>query len=126
LLNTPIVKSSILLSTIAGTKNLYVSKILSTQLNFTPLLFNLTQKLDRKKLVVASSIGELPKDLNDYNVLMGNNIAYSWVNYSTIIGMEYLTTGNIDIFKDVSILDNQVVYPVRLYKVGDSSFKLIK
>jgi len=126
IINTPIVKSSILLSAISGSEDIYISKIVSTQLNYTPLLFLLTQKMDRKKLVVANSIGKLPKDLEEYNMLIGNNILYSWVNYSTIVGVEYLVNNNINLFDDLSIQDNQVIYPVKLYKVGDNSFTLLE
>jgi len=125
LLNTPIVKSSILLSAI-NAQELTISSILSTQLNYSPLLFSLTQKQDRKKLIIASSIGNIPEELEEYNTLIGNNLSYSWVNYSTIVGVEYLLNNNIDIFKDLSLVNNQVEFPVRLYKVGNSSFSLIK
>ena len=125
LLNTPIVKSSILLSAI-NAQDLNIASILSTQLNYTPLVFSLTQKHDRKKLVIANSIGEIPSELEEYNKLIGNNLSYSWVNYSTIIGAEYLTNKNINIFKDLSLVENQVVFPVHLYRVGNSSFNLIK
>lgn len=124
-LNTPIVKSSILLSAI-NSQELLISKIFSTQLNYTPLLFSLTQTRDRDKLVIANSIGEIPKDLEEYNNLIGNNLSYSWVNYSTIIGVEYLIQGNIDIFEDLSLKENQIIYPIRLYSVEKHSFKLIK
>ena len=125
ILNTPIVKSSILLSAIT-VEELNISKIISTQLNYTPLLFSLTQKQDRVKLIVANSIGKIPNELQEYNQLIGNNILYSWVNYSSIVGVEYLLTGNIDIFSDLTLEENQIIYPVNLYKVGDNSFKLIK
>lgn len=125
LLNTPIVKSSILLSAI-NSQELNISKILSTQLNYTPLLFSLTQKEDREKLVIANSIGEIPEYLEEYDNLIGNSLSYSWVNYSTIVGVEYLLNNNIKIFKDLSLKDNQIIYPVKLYTVGNHSFKLIK
>jgi SRSO17 transposase len=125
ILNTPIVKSSILLSTITS-KEVPYSKILSTQLNYTPLLLSLTQKHDRRGLIVANSIGDIPEDLIEYNQLIGNNINYSWVNYSTIIGVEYLINKNIDIFKDLTIENRQVKFPVKLYYVGDNSFVRIK
>ncbi|MEA2017951.1 MAG: hypothetical protein U9N59_05845 [Campylobacterota bacterium] len=124
ILNTPIVKSSILLSAITA-GDLNISKIVSTQLNYTPLIFSLTQKQDRKKLIIANSIGKIPDDLLEYNQLIGNNILYSWVNYSSIIGVEYLLNGNIDLFDDLKIEENQIIYPVNLYKVGDNSFELI-
>lgn len=125
ILNTPIVKSSILLSAITA-EDLNIAKVVSTQLNYTPLIFSLTQKQDRKRLIVANSIGKIPDDLQEYNQLIGNNILYSWVNYSSIIGVEYLLNGNINRFDDLKIEKNQVIYPVNLYKVGDNSFELIK
>lgn len=125
ILNTPIVKSSILLSSITA-EELTPSMILSTQLNYTPLIFSLTQKRDRRKLIVANSIGKIPLDLTEYSNILGNSISYSWVNYSCIIGAELLSSNNIDFFKDLSIKDNQVIYPVNLYKVHDHSFSLIK
>jgi len=125
ILNTPIVKSSILLSAI-NAEELAISSIVSTQLNYTPLLFSLTQKNDRKKLVIANSIGMIPDELEEYNTLIGNNLSYSWVNYATIIGVEYLLNDNIDIFEDLSLQDNQVIYPVKLYRVGNYSFRRIE
>jgi len=125
LLNTPIIKSSILLSTITA-QELSINTIASTQLNYTPLLFSLTQKHDRRKLVVANSIGNIPIELEEYNRLIGNNLQYSWVNYSTIVGVEYLLNGNIDLFNDLTIINNQVIFPVNLYRVGNNSFKRIR
>jgi hypothetical protein len=124
-LNTPIVKSSILLSSITA-QELSPAMILSTQLNYTPLIFSLTQKIDRKNLVVANSIGKIPLELIEYNEILGNSVSYNWVNYSSIIGAEFLSTNNIDFFEDLKIENNQVVYPVKLYEVNDYSFNLIK
>jgi len=125
ILNTPIVKSSILLSAI-NAEELLISSIVSTQINYTPLLFSLTQKNDRTKLVIANSIGMIPNELEEYNTLIGNNLSYSWVNYATIIGVEYLLNNNIDIFEDLSLKNNQVIYPVKLYRIGNYSFRRIQ
>ena len=125
ILNTPIVKSSILLSA-ATAEELEIPIVLSTQLNFTPLLFSLTQVNDRKNLVIASSIGELSSDLREFNNLLGNNILYNWVNYSSIVAAEYLLNKNIDMFSELSIKNNQIIYPVKLYDVKYYSFKEIK
>jgi len=124
-LNTPIVKSSILLSSITA-QELNPATVLSTQLNYTPLIFSLTQKIDRKGLIVANSIGDIPLDLIEYNEILGNSISYNWVNYSSIVGAELLTSKNISFFKDLKLENNQVVYPVKLYEVKEDSFKLIK
>ena len=125
ILNTPIVKSSILLSSITA-QELYPAMVLSTQLNYTPLIFSLTQTMDRRNLIVANSIGKIPLELIEYSDILGNSISYNWVNYSSIIGAELLSTNNIDFFEDLKIEDNQVVYPVNLYEVNDNSFSLIK
>jgi len=125
ILNTPIVKSSILLSAITA-EEVYPNKILSTQLNYTPLLFSLTQKNDRRNFIVANSIGKIPVELEEFNQLLGNNISYSWVNYACLVGVEYLMSNNIDYFKDLKLEQNQVVYPIKLYNVGQSSFELIR
>lgn len=125
ILNTPIVKSSILLSAI-NAEELEISSIVSTQLNYTPLLFSLTQKNDRTKLVIANSIGMIPNELGEYNSLIVDDLNYSWVNYATIIGVEYLLNDDIDIFEDLSLKDNQVIYPVKLYRVGNYSFRRIQ
>ena len=124
ILNTPIVKSSIILSQINALE-VDVKQILSTQLNYSPFLFTLTQRPDRRKVVIANSIGKLPDDLIEYNNLLNNNIIYNWVNYSTILGVEYLLNGNLDKFEGVEIKDNQVNYSVELYKAKDNSFEKI-
>ncbi|MEA3554342.1 MAG: hypothetical protein U9R39_08085 [Campylobacterota bacterium] len=124
LLNTPIVKSSILLSQINALE-VDVKQILSTQLNYSPFLFTLTQKPDRRKVIIANSIGKIPDDIIEYNNLLNNNIIYNWVNYSTILGVEYLLNDNLDMFEGVEIKDNQVDYSVELYKARDNSFEKI-
>lgn len=124
ILNTPIVKSSMLLSALTA-EEVTPRVVVSTQLNFTPLVFSLTQDIDRRTLIIANSIGELPDMLEGYSELLGNNILYNWVNYSSMIAAEYLKTGNVGLFKDISIEENQVIYPVKLYKVRRNSFSLL-
>ena len=53
-LNTPIIKSSIVLSQLTAYE-IDPIRILSTQLNFDPLLVKLTQEKDRKNLFVVNS-----------------------------------------------------------------------
>ncbi len=124
ILNTPIVKSSMLLSALTA-EEVRPRVVLSTQLNFTPLVFSLTQRGDRNSLIIASSIGQIPDMLEGYSELLGNNILYNWVNYSSMIAIEYLKSEDISIFKDITIENGQVIYPVKLYKVQRSSFSLL-
>ncbi len=124
-LNTPIIKSSILLSQITVAE-LEVASFLSTQLNYSPLILSLTQKRDRKNVTVASSIGFVPDELLETANLTNSDIQYNWVNYSSIVGVEYLTSNNIELFKDLKIEKDQVIYPVYLYKVMNHSFEKIR
>ncbi len=124
-LNTPIVKSSILLSQI-NAHSVRVEKIVSSQLNYSPFIFSLTQKADIRKLVIANSINNLNKNLVEYNNIMNNNIQYNWVNYSSILGIEYLVSGNLDKFKDITIFNNQIEYNVELYRIEHNSFKIVE
>ncbi|MEA3498425.1 MAG: hypothetical protein U9R16_05120 [Campylobacterota bacterium] len=121
ILNTPIVKSSIILSQIYALE-VNTKQILSTQLNYSPFLFSLTQRPDRRNIIIANSIGKLPNDLIEYNSLINNNIVYSWVNYSVILGVEYFLSGNLNKFEGVSIKNNQVDYSVELYRANGDSF----
>jgi hypothetical protein len=122
-LNMPIVKSSLLASQITQNKvQPYV--LLSTQFNYNPLLFKLTQYKDREFMYVANSINFQNKKLKDINLVLGNNPDYNWIDYSTTIGMDYIYTniiGQDRIFGE-EIYDNQIEYKVRLERAGRSSF----
>jgi SRSO17 transposase len=123
-LNTTMVKSSILLSQIRG-KDLKPYRILSTQLNYNPLIISLTQKADRRKLVFANSIGKIDDELEENIALLGADIKYDWVNYSTLIGVDYLvrnTTSIVDLLS-YDIEDNQVQYDVNIVKNDGYGFK---
>ena len=122
IVNMPIVKSSIILSQINANEVL-LSNILSTQLNYTPLLLSLTQVQDRKNMIIANSIGETNDIIEEYNALLDNDITYNWVNYSTILGVEYLINNNLNIFTNINIQDNQVQYPVNLYSTSKYAFQ---
>lgn len=124
ILNTPIVKSSILLSQLRAL-DVELDTVLSTQLNYTPLILSLTQKHDRKNVYMANAIGNIPTSLKEINSLLDNGLEYDWVSYSIILGMEYLI-GDISTFTDIKIVGNQIEYPINLYKVRQNSFKKIK
>jgi SRSO17 transposase len=122
ILNLDIVKSSIFMSQISANDKIYVKQILSTQNNYSPLLFVLTQQKDRTKLIIASSINETNEKLYSVNKLLGNDIRYDWVNYSTIVGLELLKTKKSILFDNIEVINNQVQYPSILYKTNKNSF----
>ncbi len=122
ILNTPIVKSSIILSQI-NANDILLSKILSMQLNYTPLLLSLTQVRDRKNMIIANSIGEINHTLEEYNAILENDLVYDWVNYATTVGIEYLITKNFNSFENIKLNNQQIEYPIRLYSTTKHSFK---
>ncbi|MEA1915584.1 MAG: hypothetical protein U9N30_09760 [Campylobacterota bacterium] len=123
-LNTTMVKSSILLSQIRG-KDLRPYRILSTQLNYNPLIISLTQSKDRSKLIFANSIGDIDPLLEHNITLLGADIQYDWVNYSTLIGVDYLLKKTVRVVDLLSytIDQGQVQYDVHIVKNEGYRFK---
>ena len=114
LLNTPIIKSSIIMSQLTAFE-IEPAKILSTQLNYSPLLLKLTQERDRNNFFVVSSISEVDAYIEDYAKLLGSDITYNWVDYSSLVGVNYLINNESGIIKS-EVIDNQVNYEQSLYK----------
>jgi len=124
-LNTSIIKSSIILSQLRA-HGTVPYKILSTQLNYTPLLVSLTQYPDRKNFVIANSISKTDYKLQESLFLLDADIAYNWVNYSTLIGMDFLYNKNKSTLFPTKIINNQVSYDVNLYKNTRHGFKQLR
>lgn len=121
-LNTPIIKSSILLSQLRAYDTIpYI--ILSTQLNYTPLVISLTQFQDRRNFVIANSIENIDLKLQENLALLDIDVAYNWVNYSTLIGIDAIVHPNESILFPKKIIDNQVQYGITLHKNTRHGFK---
>lgn len=124
-LNMPLVKTSLLASQLRA-YDIFPHALLSTQINYHPMLISLTQYLDRKKLYLANSIQNTPYQLNATNSIFGHSITYDWVNYATSIGIDFLYTRYFNqdreaIFKE-SIQNNQVQYTTTIMKSGPNGF----
>lgn len=116
-INTPIVKTGMIMSQIT----LYEARatnILSTQINYDPLLLSMTQYEDRKKMIVANSITEQNNILIETNSLLSNDIVYDWINYTTTIGLDYffsiITAGDREY--NMALLNNQFNHSIELLK----------
>ncbi|QDF28437.1 hypothetical protein [Halarcobacter anaerophilus] len=124
ILNTPIVKSSIILSQITAFE-VEPAKVLSTQLNYNPLLVKLTQEKDRENFYVVSSIEDVNSFIEDYTKLLGSDIAYEWVDYSALVGANYLINENsLELIK-TGIFENQADYKQTLYKSTSYGFEKV-
>ncbi|WP_456381415.1 hypothetical protein [Hydrogenimonas sp.] len=118
-LNTPVVKSSLFLSqlTLADFKP---NLILSTQINYSPLLLTLTQYHDRENMVLASSIGLADPFLTENIALLHQDIRFNWLNYATVVGIDDIfnrTTGEQRLTRE-SFTDRSLEYEIRLYEAG--------
>jgi hypothetical protein len=126
-LNTPIVKSSLILSQLR-IYELMPYPILSTQLSYNRLIFSLTQPQDRENLIIANSIINYDKTVDENSKLLGTNIDYDWINYSTCIAIDnfYAQINQSQRIFDEEIIDNQVQYKVELLKPNNHSFGLVQ
>jgi SRSO17 transposase len=118
-LNTPLVRTSLIASQLRFYEREPYS-LLSTQINYNPLILTLTQFEDREKLYIANSIGKTSTKLEEINALFGHNIVYDWVNYSASIGVDYIYTRHLlptenQEFRE-KIEDNQVIYDISIVK----------
>ncbi|MBU0721663.1 hypothetical protein KJ877_10000 [bacterium] len=122
-INTPIVKSGMIMSqlTLYDTNS---TNVLSTQINYDPLLLSMTQYVDRKDMIVANSITYNNNILVETNALLGNDIVYDWINYTTTVGIDYffnLITQE-DREYNIQMHNNQMIYPIELLRPSLSRF----
>ncbi len=112
-MNLPLVKTSLL----ASQFRVYDRKpynLLSTQINYNPMILTLTQYADRKSLLIANSIGETDAQIVNASGLLNSDIKYDWVNYATTLGIDlfynrYFSPGTPRNFKE-EINNGQVAY----------------
>jgi hypothetical protein len=123
--NTPIVKTGMIMSqlTLYDTN---ATNILSTQINYDPLILSMTQYEDRKNMIIANSITQNNNILIETNSLLGNDIVYDWINYTTTVGVDYffnLATRE-DREYNIKVEDNQMIYPIEL--LNPAMYRFVK
>ena len=125
-LNMPVVKSALLAAQMSRYKVPY-KRILSTQVNYSPLLFTLTQRQDRERFFIANAIGNAPFALQDINDLIGSDIRYNWINYASSVGVDYILT---DLFGlrsgrlfSEELFAQQLYYDTRIVKPEEGGFR---
>lgn len=123
LLNTPVVKSAMVMSQLT-LYDVNASSILSTQINYNPELLLLTQPKDREDMLIANSINYHNNIMIESNALLQNNIVYDWINYATTIGADYfyhlITSAHREYPQEM--LNNQIEYPISIVKPTYSRF----
>ena len=100
------------------------TNVLSTQINYDPLLLSMTQYIDRKEMIVANSITLNNNVLIETNSLLGNDIVYDWINYTTTVGIDYffhkITNENREY--EITIEEDQMIYDIELLQPSLSRF----
>lgn len=126
-LNTPLVKSGMIMSQLT-LYDVNASRVLSTQINYDAMLFDITQAKDRENMLVANSIGAQNGVLVESNKLLQNDILYDWINYATTLGIDYFyhLCAHTPREYNVPFLSRQIDYPVNLYHPDGSRFDAYK
>ncbi len=122
-INTPIVKSGMIMSQLT-LYDVNATNVLSTQINYDPLLLSMTQYTDRKDMIVANSITKHNNILIETNALLGNDIMYDWINYTTTVGVDYYFSmlTNEDREYQIPLQENQIHYEIELLQPSFSRF----
>ncbi|RUM43785.1 MAG: hypothetical protein DSY46_07370 [Hydrogenimonas sp.] len=118
-LNTPIVKSSLFLSQLT-LADYQPYQVLSTQINYSPLLLTLTQYHDRENMILASSIGTMDPILTENIAMINQDIRFNWLNYATVAGVDLefsMRTSEKRLAKE-QVKDGSLDYPIYLYEAG--------
>ncbi|QCD52374.1 hypothetical protein [Campylobacter sp. RM16192] len=125
-LNIPILKTS-LLSSQLRVYDINATNLLSTQINYTPSIFKLTQPQDRELIYIANSLSAVDSSLDSNNKILGQDINFNWVGYSTAVGLDYIYTTylnqNAQSLFGERIENSQVIYNTKILKAGEFSFK---
>ena len=80
-------------------------------------------------MFIANSIGTTDFILKDTNWILGTNVDFSWVNYSTLIGVDYLVhsfvQGDGEAHFREKMVNNQIKYKIDIVKPTHSRFESI-
>jgi SRSO17 transposase len=104
--------------------NIKVKQVFSSQVSYSPLILTLTQKKDRRNLIIANSIGKSDDRLIAYSELLNSDIVYNWVNYSSLVGLDYFVTNNKSGLVSDRVDNNQVDFNIELMRANGSKFEL--
>ena len=123
MLDTPLVKSGMIMSQLT-LYDINTTNILSTQINYDPLILSITQYEDRKNMIIANSITQKNEVLSKTNALLGNDIKYDWINYTTTVGIDYFFSQITHLPReyDIPMEENQIIYPVELVQPSYARF----
>lgn len=124
LLNTPLSQSALILSQLSY-YDIAPQMILSTQINYDPYLFRLTQLKDRENFFIANSLSNRINRYNDAVSVISSELRYDRVNYATVSGLDYFYAdreGGTRAFRE-EMYDNQLTYDIQTVQALQGMFK---
>ncbi|ASM37269.1 hypothetical protein [Campylobacter sputorum] len=124
--NVPMVKAALLASQLK-IYNADTYALLSTQINYDPMLLNFAQYSDIKNMYLATSITSVDQNLESINSILKQALKYDWIAYSTSVGMDYiysLINPSANKIFNENIVNSQVVYDTLIYKTTPYGFEL--
>jgi hypothetical protein len=130
-LNIEAGKSAQVLSNITA-KEITTKLIFAPQIDYNPLLIEITQPQDVEKLLIANSIISVPKEIEDTNLNLNSDIKYNWLNYSTSVLLNKIynkITQNDEFYMNdfkLYIFNNQINYKTKLYQIIKGAFTPIE
>ncbi len=126
-LNTPVVKSSLILSQLT-LYDIEPKKKLSTQINYSPKILEMTQPKDRENLVLANSIGQRDPVILAYQELLEDSTLYNWLDFSTLVGVDIFFSQLYGFQRSTKeqMIDHHIDYPIYLEEAGPFSFGRIE
>ena len=126
-LNTPIVETALILSQFT-LYDIEPKNKLSTQINYSPRLFTLTQPRDRHNLFLASSITTLDPKASGALEAFELDPNFDWIVYASFVGGD-IFLNQLYGFKRESkeeLENHQIRYSIKLWKSGKFSFETIE
>ena len=129
--NTPPSKTALILAQLTY-KNLDTKLQLSAQINYDPLIIAITQPQNTQKLVIANSILNVPKDLEDINLNLFSELKFNWLNFviNALVNKIYnIQTQQDEFFLNdfgLYIFNHQISYKTKLYQIINRGFKAIQ
>jgi len=129
--NTTAGKTAQVLSNITA-KEIETKLQFTTQIDYNPLLIEITQPQDVQKLLIANSLIKVPLFIEDTNLLLNSDIKYNWLNYATsvLLNKIYNKITDSDEFYmsdfNLYIFNNQINYKTKLYQIINGAFKAIE
>lgn len=120
-LNSTVIQTAIVLSQLR-VNEISPHVILSSQINYNPIILSLSQFEDRTSMLIANSIGSTNSKIKAIGNIIGSDLEYNWVNFSTIVGVNHLFFNDSNLITGYKIIDNQVYYDVSIYRPAKFSF----